>query len=196
VTISKGSSYGEPGAKLPEGGVSCANDAAARRIVEAARRDGHSLPVIGLVAGDLARTLGGTGDLNVGYPVDLGQVLVDGRLNLFVASCVIRSCSWRRVIAVGNAQWLGDWNLWPRGHPNDGRLDVMDARLTAGDLWKVRRRLPTGSHLPHPRIETRRVKAETLELERPLGVWLDGERLGEGTTFAFRCVPDALRVVI
>ena len=196
MTISKGSSYGEPGVGLPEDGVRCASDAGARRAVEAARRAGTAFPVLGLVGGDLARTLGGTGGLDVIFPVDLGRVLIDGRLHLFVASCVVRSRSWRRTVAVGNAQWLGGWNLWPRGHPNDGRLDLLDARLPAGELWKVRRRLPTGSHLPHPGIESRRVKAETVELDRPLGVWLDGERVTEGRTFAFRCDPDALRVVV
>ena len=196
MTISKGSPYGEPGVTLPGDGVRCATDADARRAVEAARREGRPFPVLGLVAGDLVRTLGGTGALNVGFPVDLGQVLVDGRLHLFVASCVVRSRSWRRTVAVGNAQWLGGWNLWPKGHPNDGRLDLLDARLPLGDVWKVRRRLPTGTHLPHPSIETRRIKAETLELDRPLGVWLDGEKVTAGRTFAFRCVPDALHVVV
>ncbi len=196
MTISRGSSYGEPGARLPVDGVRCATDADARRAVEEARRDGRPFPVLGLGGGDMARTLGGTGSLDVAYPVDLGQVLVDGRLSLFVASCVVRSRHWRRTVAVGNAQWLGPWNLWPRGHPNDGRLDLLDARLPAGELWKVRRRLPTGSHLPHPGIGARRVKAETVELERPLEVWLDGERAGRGRTFAFRCLPDALRVLV
>lgn len=196
MTISKGSPYGEAGATLPEDGVRCPSDADARRAVEAARREGRPAPVLGLCAGDLARTLGGTGALNVAFPVDLGQVLIDGRLHLFVASCVVRSRSWRRTVAVGNAQWLGSWNLWPRGHPNDGRLDLLDARLPLGDLWKVRRRLPSGSHLPHPAIDTRRVRAETIELGTPLGVWLDGERVGTGRAFALRCVPDALQVVV
>ena len=40
------------------------------------------------------------------------------------------------------------------------------------------------------------MKAETVELDRPHGVWLDGERVGQGRTFAFRCVPDALRVLV
>lgn len=196
MTISKGSPYGEPGVTLPDDGVRCASDAEARRAVEAARRQGRPFPVLGLVSGDLVRTLGGTGALNVAFDVDLGQVLVDGRLHLFVASCVVRNRSWRRTVAVGNAQWFGPWNLWPKGHPNDGRLDLLDAHLPAGDLWKVRRRLPSGSHLPHPGIDARRIKAETVELDRPLPVWLDGERVTEGRTFAFRCVADALRVIV
>lgn len=196
MTISKGSPYGEPGVTLPDDGVRCASDAEARRAVEAARRQGRPFPVLGLVSGDLVRTLGGTGALNVAFDVDLGQVLVDGRLHLFVASCVVRNRSWRRTVAVGNAQWFGPWNLWPKGHPNDGRLDLLDAHLPAGDLWKVRRRLPSGSHLPHPGIDARRIKAETVELDRPLPVWLDGEQVTEGRTFAFRCVADALRVIV
>ncbi len=196
MTISKGSAYGEPGAILPADGVRCAGDAEARQAVEDARRQGRPYPVLGLASGDLARTLGGTGALDIAFPVDLGQVLVDGRLHLFVSTCIVRNRWWSRTLAVGNAQWLGDWNLWPRGHPNDGRLDLLDARLPLGDLRKVHARLATGSHLPHPAIVARRVKAEAVELDRPLGVWLDGERISTGRTFAFRCVPDALRVVV
>jgi len=196
MTISKGSAYGEPGSAFPEDGVRCDTDGEARRALEAARRHGRPFPVLGLAGGDLARTLGGSGAMDVAFPVDLGQVLVDGRLHLFVASCVVRNRWWTRTLAVGNAQWLGEWNAWPRGHPNDGRLDLLDARLAAGDLRKVRARLRTGSHLPHPGIGERRVRAETVELERPLGVWLDGERIGDGRTFAFRCLPDALRILV
>ena len=196
MTISKGSAYGEPGASLAADGIRCGSDDEARRVLEAARAAGRPFPPIGLIAGDMARTLGGRGALDVAFPVDLGQVLVDGRLHLFVASCVVRNRWWTRAVAVGNAQWLGEWNLWPRGHPNDGRLDLLDARLPLGDLRKVRARLPTGSHLPHPGLAVRRVRAETLQLDRPLEVWLDGQRIGTGRTFAFRCVPDALRVVV
>ncbi len=196
MTIKKGSAYGEPGAVLPEGGVRCATDSEARRALEEARQRGRAFPALGLSGGDLARTLGGTGALDLAFPVDLGRVLIDGRLHLFVASCVVRNRWWTRTLAVGNAQWLGSWNPWPRGHPNDGRLDLLDCRLSIADLAKVRARLRTGSHLPHPGIAERRVRAETIELERPLGVWLDGERVGQGRTFAFRCVPDALQVVV
>jgi hypothetical protein len=196
VTISKGSAYGEPGVSLPADGVRCADDAAARHAVEAARRRGTPPPVLGLLGGDLARTLGGHGSLDVAFPIDLGQVLVDGRLHHFVAHCVIRTRTWSRVIAAGNAQWIGTWNAWPKGHPNDGRLDVLDASLPLGQRWQARRRLPTGTHLPHPGITVSRTAATTFELPRPLEVRCDGEVVGRGTTIALRIEPDALRVVV
>ncbi len=55
-----------------------------------------------------------------------------------------------------NAQWLGDWDLGPRAHPGDARLDVTDGRLPLGDLLKARKRVRTGTHLPHPDLVTTR----------------------------------------
>jgi hypothetical protein len=172
-------------------------------VVEEARRRGEPFPVLGVLGGDLGRTLAAPGDEArlrssdaMTFPVDLGQVLVDGRLHLFVSHVVARNRWWTRAVVAMNAQWLGPWNLGPRAHPNDGVLDTFDARLRVGDLWKVRARLPTGTHLPHPRIASRRAAAVTFELDRPLPVWLDGERVDEGRTLAVRLEPDALRVVV
>jgi hypothetical protein len=204
VTIRKGEAWGEPGA-LPDDGVVVRTDAEARAALEDARRHGRPFPALGLLGGDLARTLAAPGDearlrsVDRGamtFPVDVGQVLVDGRLHLFVAHLVARSRWWTRAVVAMNAQWLGDWNLGPRAHPNDGLLDTSDARLRLGDLAKVRRRLPTGTHLPHPAISTRRTAAMTFELERALPVWLDGEQVDEGRVLAVRLEPDALRVVV
>jgi hypothetical protein len=196
MTISKGSAYGEPGVSLPPDGVRCADDAAARHQVIEARRRGEPVPVLGMLAGDLARTLGGHGELSVAYPVDLGQVLVDGRLHLFVAHCVVRTRTWSRVVAVGNAQWVGTWNVWPKGHPNDGRLEVLDGALAPRQRWQARRRLASGTHIPHPAIRQQRTAAVTVELDRPLDVRCDGEVVGRGRTLVFRIEPDALRVVV
>lgn len=203
MTISKGSSYGEPGVALPDDGVVVRSDAEARAVLEDSRRRGAAYPVLGLLAGDLCRTLAGPGDEArlrssdaVTFPVDLGQVLVDGRLHLFVAHAVVRNRWWTRAVVAMNAQWFGSWNLGPRGHPNDGLLDVYDARLRIGDLWKVRRRLPAGAHLPHPGIKERRSKAVQIDLDRPLPVYLDGEQVDEGRALSFRVEPDALRVVV
>jgi diacylglycerol kinase family enzyme len=130
------------------------------------------------------------------FSVDLGEVLVDGRLHLFVAHLVARSRSWRRVLVAMNAQWRGKWDLGPRSHPNDGLLDIYDARLAFPDLWKVKARLPSGTHLPHPGIKERRVGALQVEFDRPLTVELDGVAIGKARTLSMRVEPDGLSIVV
>lgn len=203
MTIEKDRPWGGPG-RLPDDGVTVDDDARARAVVEAAKRAGRPPPTLGLLGGDLCRTVGGRGDVArlhgddaVTLPTDLGSVLLDGRLHWFVAHLVVRRSWWRgRVVAVMNAQWLGRWDVAPRSHPNDGLLDVFDGDLSLQDRWKARSRLPTGTHVPHPGIAQRRVSALQVELDRPTPVWLDGERVGEASTLSIRVEPDALHVVV
>jgi hypothetical protein len=202
VPIQRGEPWGEPGV-LPPDGVVVRSDAEARAVVTAARRAGDPVPVLGLLGGDLCRALGGTGDERrlreggVVLPIDLGAVLVDGRLHWFVAHLVARGGWWRgRVVAAMNAQHLGDWDVAPKGHPNDGKLDVLDADLSLGDRWKARGRLRTGSHVPHPGISERHVAALQVDLSGGERVWLDGEPLGPARSLAIRVEPDALRCVV
>ncbi|MDQ3898513.1 MAG: hypothetical protein M3326_14930, partial [Actinomycetota bacterium] len=144
-------------------------------------------------------TLGGGGGdrlKGVRITVDLGEALLDGRLHLFVAHLVARTRVWTRAFVAMNAQWLGDWNLGPRAHPNDGLLDTYDARLPPGQLLPVRSRLHHGAHLPHPGIKERRTAAFQVELGRPLPVRLDGVDVGKAKVISVRAQPDALVVVI
>jgi hypothetical protein len=132
-------------------------------------------------------------------PVDLGSILVDGRQHWFVAHAVARRSWWHgRIVVAMNAEFLGDWDVAPRGHPNDGRLDVLDVStaLSLTDRVKARRRLPSGTHVPHPAIETRQVAAIQVEFDRPTPVWLDGERVGEGRHLSIRVEPDALTCAV
>ena len=199
--IAKGQPWGAPG-ELPEGGVVVSSDAEAGAALSAARRDRRPFPALGLLGGDLCRTLGGGGGggpsglQGVRFTVDLGEVLLDGRLHLFVAHLVARTRVWTRAFVAMNAQYLGDWNLGPRAHPNDGLLDTYDAVLPRSQLLPVRARLHHGAHLPHPGIKERRTAALQIELERPLPVRLDGVRLGRARVIAVRIKPDALTVVI
>lgn len=203
MTIERGVDWGEP-APLPEDGVVARSDVEAAEVITAARRDGRLIPVVGLLGGDLCRTLGGQGDEErlrsaeaVTFTVDLGSVLVDGRQHWFVAHLIARRSWWHgRVVAVMNAQWLGSWDLGPRAHPGDGLLDVSDADLSFADRWKARARLPTGTHLPHPAIRTSRTKAAQFDLDPPLDVYLDGRSIGRAAHLSVRVEPDALRVVV
>lgn len=203
MTVEKGAPWGTHG-PLPPDGVVVRTDAQARHVIEPRRRAGEPIPPLGLVGGDLARTVGAPGGGErlaspdaVQLPVDLGSVLIDGRQHWFVAHLVARRSWWRgRVVAVMNAQWLGAWDVAPRGHPNDGLLDVFDADLSLDDRWKARSRLRTGTHVPHPGIRQQRSAAIQLEFERPTPVWLDGERVAEARHLAVRIEADALTCVV
>ncbi|MEO7836103.1 MAG: hypothetical protein ABIS21_00500 [Acidimicrobiales bacterium] len=202
MTIEKGRPWGSAGA-LPADGVVVRSDAEARAALEEARRQGRPFPALGLLGGDLWHTLGGTLDearlhsrQATTFPVDLGEVLVDGRLLLFVAHLVAHNRLWSRAFVAMNAQWRGSWNLGPRAHPGDALLDTYDVRLQPADLTKVRARLHHGTHLPHPRIRERRTPAVQVELDKALPVELDGERIGVGRVLSVRLQPDALTVVV
>jgi hypothetical protein len=203
VTIKKGSPYGEPGA-LPDDGVVVGSDAAARAVLEDARQAGRSFPVLGLTGGDLARTLGSGADAGrplseqaVTFPVDLGEVLIDGRLHFFLAHLVARTRTWSYVFVAMNAQWYrGRWNAGPRAHPGDGLLDTYEAKLGIADRVKVRSRLHHGAHLPHPGIRERRTVALQVTLPKALPIELDGEVVATGRVLSLRVEPDALTVVV
>lgn len=212
MTIEKGRAWGAAG-PLPPEGVVVASDGEASRVIAEARARRQPLPVLGLIGGDLYRTVGGrdfegfNGSVSGGgverlrsedaitFLVDLGEVLVNGRIHLFVAHVIAHSRLWRRSFAALNAQWRGDWDLGPRAHPNDGLLDVYEAQLTFSDLWKVRARLPTGSHLPHPGIKQRRVRSVQVEFDHPLQVEVDGVAVGSARALSIRLEPDALTIV-
>lgn len=175
------------------------SDAEARLVLEAARRERRDYPGLGLLGGDLCRTLGGgAGDDLVGVrlTVDLGVALLDGRLHLFVAHLVARNRLWSRAFVAMNAQWCGEWDLGPRSHPGDGLLDTYDIHLSIGQVPAVRSRLPKGTHLPHPGIREQRAGAVLMNLDRRLPVRLDGLVVGKATKIVVRVEPAALVVYI
>ena len=198
MPISKGSPYGVPGS-VPDDVVRVRSDAEAREVLEEARRERQPFPVLGLLGGDLRRTLGGPpgGELaGVRFTVDLGEAMIGGRLRLFVAHLVARNRLWTCSFVAMNAQWVGRWNAGPRAHPNDGLLDTYDVHLSVGQLGPVRQRLHHGAHLPHPGIREKRTAAIQVELDKALPVYLDGERVAVAATLVVRLEPDAVEVVI
>jgi hypothetical protein len=202
MTIRKGEAWGVAG-PLAADGMVVHSDAEARAIVEQARRAGEPIPPLGLLGGDLCRTLGGTGDAArlrssdaMQLPVDVGAVLIDGRLYWFVAHLIARKRWWRgRIYAAMNAEFLGHWDVAPRSHPNDGVLDTFDVSMPFGERLKARSRLHAGTHVPHRGITERRVPAAQVDIDG-LDVWLDGERLGKARTLSIRVEPDALICVV
>ena len=205
-----GVDWGDVG-EIPAGARTASSDAAAGGIVAEARRAGREIPPVVLTGGDLARTLGvATGRLSetarlaaphgttgVRAAVDVGAVLVDGRLHWFVAHLVARRSWWRgRLLVAANASFIGRWNAAPRSHPGDGRLDVFDADPPLMVRLAARRRLPSGTHVPHPRITQRRIAASQYDLDPDLDIYLDGVRLDRARTLSLRVEASALEVWI
>ncbi len=201
-----GVDFGAEG-EIPPDASTADSDVAAGRIVAEAHRAGRPLPPVVLTGGDLARTLGmaqarrassrpaaGTG---ARFEVDVGAALIDGRLGWFVAHLVARRSWWRgRLLVAANASFVGRWNAAPRSHPGDGRLDVFDASPPLSVRLAARRRLPSGTHVPHPEITQRRIAAAQYDLDPALDVYLDGRRLGRARALSLRVEPSALEVWI
>ena len=203
MPVRRGEDWGEPGGLGPDG-VEAGSDAEARALIEAARRANRPLPELGLLGGDLCRTLGGRGASDAirspeawRFAVDLGAVLLDGRLFWFCAHLVARRKGWAgEALVAMNAAWRGSWNLGPRAHPGDGLLDISHGALSAGDRWRALRRVGTGDHLPHPQISYRRTGAFQIVLQQPLMVELDGEPVRRASNLSIRVEPAVLTVVV
>ncbi len=156
--------------------------------------------VVRVAAGDVHRTLGFSG---VGrpdakrFPMDLGWVeLDDGPARPFVAHVVVRNALWLGHFAVVmNAAWLGDLYLGPRGHPNDGRVDITWGRLPTRQLLMARTRARAGTHLPHPGLKTARGPSWEHTFARKTPVRVDGVRFGSVRTIRVHLDPDAFVLV-
>ena len=95
-----------------------------------------------------------------------------------------------------NSEWLGDWIVAPRAHPGDGYFDLVEARLSLGDRLKARRRLPTGTHVPHPAIQVRKITKTDINFGTTRAIYVDAEPVGAATTMQIECHPEALRVYV
>jgi hypothetical protein len=203
MTVERGRAWGRT-APLPADGVIVSTDRDAAAVVADARARGAALPTIGLLGGDLCRTLGGAGDearlrgpAAITLPIDIAEVDVDGRAHVFLAHVVARRSWWKgRVWAAMNAEWLGLWDVAPRAHPGDGLLDTFDVSMTIRDRIKARRRLATGTHVPHPAIAQQRAGRVDVGFDSPLGIWIDGLRVGDATSLAVRATGEVVDVVV
>lgn len=200
MTIRKGEPWGEPAEIPAEGLLSPDTDRCASRSLELQRSAGQAFTPIGVQAGDMARTMGGgtAGRFNgvlVKAPVDLLHVVADGVEHLALAHVVVRRSWWRgEVVLAMNAQFLGPYDVAPRSHPNDGRVDVLRvaAAMPARARRQARTRARTGTHLPHPQLEMRSTGEWHHRFERPMRLWIDGERLGDVEELRITVLPDAL----
>lgn len=158
---------------------------------------------LGLQRGDMARTLGASGDgPTIRFTIDLLRVTWEGERGeasaLALAHVVVRRRrGWTGpIVAVMNGQYMGEWDVAPRGHPNDGRAELIevDSTMSVGQRWIARRRLPLGTHVPHPsiRVATRDRAEWTFDQDRELVV--DGVSMGGTRMLRVEVIPDGAEV--
>lgn len=213
MTIEKGKDWGRTGIP-PVDLLWCDDD------TTAAEHWAGGVREIGLRGGDMARTLGAgvitdardDQQMSVTFPIDVIALRAStGEERVALAHVVVRHRRWgwwrRSICAVMNAQFVGRWDVAPRGHPNDGRVEVLEVDATMSMRQRVLagRRLSTGAHLPHPSIRTRSTASFELvvppsaRLEVDGKVWRPGEQSGRRSsdiTVSLRVVADALTVWI
>jgi hypothetical protein len=200
VTIKPGQEWGRD-LKAPVQAATLGGDAE----LAAAYAGGETGP-FAVGAGDLWRAVGAPGGPTYRHvvPVDVLEVRLDGGEGVLAVAHVVarrpgRLGWWRgRILAICNVDYVGEWNVAPRAHPNDGRADVVEV---AGMMpwrarWQAWRRLPQGAHVPHPAISTRSVREATFEFDTPVAVWLDGVRTGTASTLTVKVRPDAFELYI
>lgn len=193
MAIERGEDWGALGA-APEGLPWFDSDRSASRFLESS----PSSPV-GLSGGDLARTLGaGTGDSHAKFEVDLMRIRWRGAGGSGEALALAHAIASRRrgwrgpIVVVMNSQYCGEWDVAPRGHPNDTRAEVLavDQAMSVRQRWNAWRRLPLGTHLPHPSIGASSRGAGEWSLDRPSNLRIDGEHVARVEWFSFEVVPD------
>ena len=115
------------------------------------------------------------------------------------AHIIIRNPWWRggwwrgSVVVVMNAEYIGEWDVAPRGHPNDGRVEIFEVGSSFGvrRRWQARRRVHSATHVPHPGIDTRPVRTASWSFRVPKSILVDGRRIGSARVVEVTVAPDA-----
>lgn len=199
MNISRGEEWGHT-APVPDGVTVLDGD----RRVASALMAGLEVAVTG---GDLAATIGCSrapvsGEAGRRLPVDLVEVEIvrggDRSRHVAVAHVMIRRPRlaggrlWGEVCWIMNSQYFAGLDLVPRGHPNDGRVEVLSVDRSMGRRQRLLawRRARTGHHLPHPSISIRTCRETVIRLPGHVVV-VDGRRVGRSDEVVVRVLPDA-----
>lgn len=196
MTISKGAEWGRVVARpadltlVPDDAALCA------ALIDAG---GPVAPT----SGDLHRTVGGRNidglDEVLELPIDLLDVAIDSGTHRACAHVQLRRPRWRGgwwagpVLMVMNAEFIGNWQIAARGHPNDGRAESCGWGADFGirQRFEARRRLPTAAHVPHPAITTGSFRERSWTFDEPLDVLIDSTRVGTTRSLQVSVVADA-----
>ena len=205
MVIQRGQSWGSVGIAVDDL-VWASSDAELAKHISAGRKD------VAVSGGDMWRTIGSRsrrvlpGETAMCLPIDVMHVeyqTVSGDLltKMAVANVVVRPANvrggWLRgeISVVANAQFLRKWDVAPRGHPNDGRVELTQVSRAMGlrQRWSARSRLRTGTHLPHPLINAKSVPSFVTNFDEGSQqvLWIDQQRIGQVKSVTIEVISDA-----
>lgn len=202
MTIRKGEPWGEA-AVCPADLRVVSTDGDLREWVIWHRTRDQPIRDLGVAGGDLARTCGGaTGPHPSAAKVTVDAMRVtldDGEATWGVAHVIARR-QWLHdeLAMVMNAQFYGPYDVAPRSHPNDGKVDVLrvDRAMGRRDRLQARQRARTATHLPHRHLSMRSTNDDDIQFERPMVVWIDGVRVGTARRLRVTVEPDAFTAYV
>jgi hypothetical protein len=159
--------------------------------------------------GDIAHSLGDptppdVGDTCTEISIDALRVMItfkNGSKQNHIASSHVMIGSWLRgrLVCVSNSGFIGQWNVSPRAHPNDGFFDVMtiDPSMPFQQRLRARKKSQLGTHTPHPHVETRRARhIEFSSQSRHESFVMDGRRIPSWNAIHIEIVPDYWRLLV
>jgi hypothetical protein len=161
-----------------------------------------------LTGGDIARSLGnpvvpvvGSACTEVAIDAMLCDITTtDSRSILAVAaSSIVVGSYWRgRHLIVSNAGWIGDSNVAPRAHPNDGKVEMLaiTSHMSLRQRILARRRMQTGTHLPHPDLSSMQIATQSIVRQNEERLMIDGRKIDNWASISIRVEPDYWRVLV
>jgi YegS C-terminal NAD kinase beta sandwich-like domain len=101
-----------------------------------------------------------------------------------------------RAVVIATGQFRRGLDIVPRGHPGDGRAEIQVYAVRDRDLRALRRRLATGTHVPHPEITQRTGSRVTVTTGRKVGLEIDRKHASATDFVELTVVPDAYRLLL
>jgi len=98
-------------------------------------------------------------------------------------------------VVIASGQFVHGFDVVPRGHPGDGRLEVQVYALPRFERRRLRARLASGTHVPHPDLPAAAGTRVQLLGERRLPLEVDGRSAGTTDRLTVEVVPDACRLL-
>jgi hypothetical protein len=99
-------------------------------------------------------------------------------------------------VVIATGQFRRGLDLVPRGHPGDGRAEVQIYAVPGRDRRRLRERLATGTHIPHPEITQRSGASIRISVDRRVPIEIDGRSVAGADLVEITVVPRAYRLLL